>query len=548
MRMAHAGRPLAAAVLAVVLHLPFVVRYDLHFQPDFAISLLMAQAITEGERPVFFWGQDYLGTYGCYLTALLFRAVGPSIVAAGLVSVAIFAIGVAGATLLAERVFGARAAWWTGLAAAVSSPYANHYTTQAYSSYETAPLLTVLLVAAATWAGRGPHAPYGLLTATRWAAGGFLVGFGLWTTRLIAPALLAVCVAAVRCVRWRALPVRQVAVALALAGVGCVVGAGPELLHRAGLGAPSAEVSGEERAFVRLAPPSAIPRNLLQGLRAVPAYFNGDPLARRPEGMTFLLALWEGEVPYGGAQETPLAHALDVGVRVVFVWLLFATLRTLAQAWRARDLPCLALCLVPFVHLALIALSAQTNGDYYAARRYWFGSLLVFAMLLGNAVATAAAHPKAVCRLGGRIAAVLLVAWMMVGQVRMLGLPDELADYRALVRDLHARGFHSVIMPGVGWVVAGLSLGDIDVVDGPCTRRPQACAAVLGDTHAVLVLHDQERFPGDFTLFGRSYGATDESPHEAGRLRWLAYRLRDRGRSPHGRRESPEERGTVSSP
>ena len=68
------SRPLCATLLAVVLHLPFVVRYDLHFQPDFAISVLMSRAIVvEGDRPIFFWAQSYLGTYGCYLTALLFR-------------------------------------------------------------------------------------------------------------------------------------------------------------------------------------------------------------------------------------------------------------------------------------------------------------------------------------------------------------------------------------------------------------------------------------------------------------------------------------------
>src|SRR5262249_2035618 len=144
-------RPAVAAVLAVALHLPFVIRYDLRFLPDFAISVQMSRAIAfEGERPAFFWGQSYLGTYGCWLTPLLFRIFGASIPLAALVSLLVWAGGVALATALAGRALGRRAAWWTGLTAAIASPYANHYVAQPYSSYETAPVLGVLSLAAAS--------------------------------------------------------------------------------------------------------------------------------------------------------------------------------------------------------------------------------------------------------------------------------------------------------------------------------------------------------------------------------------------------------------
>src|ERR1051326_8754153 len=149
------GRPLHFALLAFALHLPFVVRYDLHFQPDFAISTLMSRAIAvEGERPIFFWDQGYLGTYGCYLTAFLFRLFGVSIALAALVSLAIWASGVWLTVTLAERLLGWRAARWTGIAAAVASPYANHYIAQPYTSYETVPVLSVLVIAGLAWGER----------------------------------------------------------------------------------------------------------------------------------------------------------------------------------------------------------------------------------------------------------------------------------------------------------------------------------------------------------------------------------------------------------
>src|SRR5215510_8652508 len=112
-RARPAVAPPPAPIAAAALHLPFVVRYDLHFQPDFAVSVLMSRAIAfEGERPVFFWGQGYLGTIGCYLTALLFRLLGTSIPLAAAVSLAVWAAGVGVTTALAGRLLGGRAAWW----------------------------------------------------------------------------------------------------------------------------------------------------------------------------------------------------------------------------------------------------------------------------------------------------------------------------------------------------------------------------------------------------------------------------------------------------
>src|SRR5262249_16803305 len=155
-------------------HLPFVVRYDLHFQPDFAISLLVSRSIVYGERPVFWWGQEYLGTAGNYLTAALFRLVGVSVPLAGAVSLCIWVTGVALARSIGRRLFGLRAAWWTGIAAAVASPYANHYVTQPYSSYESAPVLALVVLGSLAWRDAATRTPGRLLGL------GFLLGLGWW--------------------------------------------------------------------------------------------------------------------------------------------------------------------------------------------------------------------------------------------------------------------------------------------------------------------------------------------------------------------------------
>ena len=172
--------------------------------------MLMSRAIAlEGERPIFFWDQGYLGTYGCYLTAFLFRLFGVSIPLAALVSLAIWAVGVGLTVMLADRLLGRRAAWWAGIAAAVASPYANHYIAQPYTSYETAPVLSVLVLVALVWGERLLARPLDGRTLSGWIAIGLLLGLGWWTTRLFLPILVAAFAALVVAAPWpRALTAR----------------------------------------------------------------------------------------------------------------------------------------------------------------------------------------------------------------------------------------------------------------------------------------------------------------------------------------------------
>src|SRR5204863_1048883 len=126
-----------------------------------------------------------------------------------------------------------------------------------------------------------------------------------------------------------------------------------------------------------------------------------------------------------------LAVVVDAVVRAALVLLLVATAWTAASAWRRRNFALLALCLTPFVHLVLVSLSAQTMGGYYNARRYWFASLLVFPLLLANAIVLAEGARRGAVRWGGgRAVAGSLLAPSLVPRGRILALPAALADSR----------------------------------------------------------------------------------------------------------------------
>src|SRR5205823_11631057 len=117
--------------------------------------------------------------------------------------------------------------------------------------------------------------------------------------------------------------------------------------------------------------------------------------------------------------------------------LLVATAWTAGSAWRRRNLALLALCLTPFVHLVLVSLSAQTMGGYYNARRYWFASLLVFPLLLANAIVLAEGARRGAVRWGGgRAVAGFLLAPSPATQPGMLPLPADLPTYPYLPRAL----------------------------------------------------------------------------------------------------------------
>jgi hypothetical protein len=519
--MIRLERPARAALLAVVLHLPFVVRYDLHFVPDFAISVLMSRAIAfEHERPVYFWGQAYLGAYGFYVTALLFRLLGVSIPLAALVSLGIWAGGVALTTAVAGRLFGPRGAWWTGLTAAVASPYANHYIAEPYSSYETAPVLAIAVLAAVPWVARAIRTRFTTGVALRWMGLGLLLGFGWWTTQLFLPSVVAAVLALVVTIRPGVAVVRRVLAGLAVAIPAALVGFAPPLLRQ-----PVVLPGGSQPPTFTLASRSVMVENLRVSVATLPAYFNGDPQARQPEGATWSQEIIRGA--QGRARVTAVPSALervhDTAVLVAVLGLLCLAAFAAMRAWRARDAALLAVCLVPLVHLLVLALSAQTAGTFYGARRYWFASLLVFPLLVGNAVVHIERWRRWVRRGATAVLAGLLASSLLT-QAWMLTLPDELAAYRALTRQVEVDHFAVVWMPSWNaWLVAALAQGPIQPITRYYDRRPGAYQRAAEASRIAVVGFVGTYLPAVVDLAGMKFTPEAGPAREAGDLRWMSY-------------------------
>ncbi len=205
-----------------------------------------------GERPVFFYGQAYMGSLDAALVALAFAAFGPHVLAIRLVQSLLYAGSVLTGTRIAWRVTGSvGAAWAAGLILAVPTVNATLYTTVSLGGYGEVLLIGNLLLLLALLASQRPDSPW-------WFAGwGLLAGLGWWTFGLILvyalPAGVFLAWAVVRARGWR-LALRNAGVVALAAAVGAAPwlawawghGLGPLLEEAAG----SAIAAASPRGFL----------------------------------------------------------------------------------------------------------------------------------------------------------------------------------------------------------------------------------------------------------------------------------------------------------
>ncbi|MGD0807237.1 MAG: glycosyltransferase family 39 protein [Anaerolineales bacterium] len=146
------------------------------FNADEAVVALMARHILQGERPLFFYGQAYMGSLDAFLTAALFALFGPQVwvvralealLFAGTITVWYFFCAEAFDSLTVARI--------AVLLLAVPPVLVTLYTTVSIGGYGEALLLGSLGMLLALQIRRGKTHP------ARWLILGFTVGIGFWS-------------------------------------------------------------------------------------------------------------------------------------------------------------------------------------------------------------------------------------------------------------------------------------------------------------------------------------------------------------------------------
>jgi 4-amino-4-deoxy-L-arabinose transferase-like glycosyltransferase len=176
-----AGILLAAAAWKIV----FIFWDVVPFNADESIVALMARHILSGARPVFFYGQAYMGSLDAYLVALGFMLFGQAVWVIRLVQGLLY-LGVIFTTYFVGKMAFDSPAIGLLAAALLAVPSVNVmlYTTASLGGYGEALLIGNLLLLCAFWLVRRA-----MPTQSRWLNAallgwGLLAGVGLWANGL----------------------------------------------------------------------------------------------------------------------------------------------------------------------------------------------------------------------------------------------------------------------------------------------------------------------------------------------------------------------------
>ena len=183
-------RLLAALLAAAGLRFGLLAAGVVPFNADEAVVGLMARHILQGERPIFFYGQAYLGSLDAWLVAGSFVLFGQNLLAIRLVQLALFLATIATTYLLGLRIY--RSQWVAGAAAlllAIPPVLFTLYSNISLGGYGEVLLLGNLCLLLALWLLDGEQ-PAGsrewtLARGAGWLALGGLGGLGFWTFPLI---------------------------------------------------------------------------------------------------------------------------------------------------------------------------------------------------------------------------------------------------------------------------------------------------------------------------------------------------------------------------
>src|SRR5580704_16538093 len=269
--------PLVAGMAALFLRVPFIFRYDLYFQTEGGVHYLMAKRILHGEFPTYFWESDYAGTLPHFVTAAFFAVFGASIPLASLVSVLAYAGAVALGVAYVKKVLGAREAIAAGIFAVVRVPYALKYTiVPPGSGYDFSLMFPFVFLWLATIVYQRGWNLWRCLLA------GLLAGHCWYFGKQVLLSFATIGLVFIADKHGRKLLKDLVTSRWGLVFVASfVVGYLPEIIYKLSHVA--------KRQLLGLATPEQMWKSLYWFFRVFPAYFDGDPLARLPEGVHYLL-------------------------------------------------------------------------------------------------------------------------------------------------------------------------------------------------------------------------------------------------------------------
>ena len=172
---------------ALALRLFLLAGPQTQLESDEAVVGLMASHILQGERPVFYWGQHYMGALEAYLAAVPVALFGGSTFALKLAPLTMGMVFVGLIFLTGYRLGGLPAASVAGLYVALAPAFLALWSLKARGGYIEIMVIGQVLILLALEAAKRRSIGVG-----RGALMGLLAGVGLWTNTLIGVYLLPI--------------------------------------------------------------------------------------------------------------------------------------------------------------------------------------------------------------------------------------------------------------------------------------------------------------------------------------------------------------------
>ena len=475
-------------------------RYDLYFQTEGGVHYLMAKRILNGEFPTYFWESNYAGTLPHFVTAGLFAVFGRSIPLASFVSVLTYAGAVALGVAYVKRVLGIREAVAAAIFAVVGVPYGLKYTiVPPGSGYDFSLMFTfaffwlAIVVYQRGW------------SIWRCALAGLLAGYCWYFGKQVL--LSFVTIGAVfatdkhgRKVLKDLVTSRWVAVFAATFAVGYL----PEIIYR---------LSHEAKhSLLGVASPEQMWRSLYWFFRVLPAYFDGDPLARLPEGVHYLLRNSTENFPQSAVDFIGIFIAWTVAVYI---------LKRCTSASREHNVPVLMLVAYPIINVLAVIFSSVAAGEYYAPKRYLYTSGII--LLFWTGIKACECWGKKQFILVGFLG--LLLPMSIIHQYDLLNMPDELRDYRTVVQQLLENDLHyGVTFYSYAFALTGLS--DEKLIFGVLDyNQHESYERIVAQRDTLALVYPTGRLaPPDHAAFYNKPFARVGDPHQAGELSWVVYK------------------------
>ncbi len=168
---------LLCVMVGLILRVYWIITGKFSFDSDEAIVGLMAKHILQGERPLFFYGQAYMGSLDAWINAIAFEFFGQTVVVMRSVQTILWVVLLVSIYFCAQRCFqSSQAGWWAVLL--FSLPPVNQvlYSTVSLGGYNEALIIGVWCI---YMADRCSHLDF-RKSWYWWVGLGFVTGFGLW--------------------------------------------------------------------------------------------------------------------------------------------------------------------------------------------------------------------------------------------------------------------------------------------------------------------------------------------------------------------------------